>query len=217
MPTKGLTARGQRTRQSLLTAGRKVFERDGFLAARITDISAEARVAHGTFYTHFATKEDLFREVASILLPEIAPGPAEIEYRGRIETIRGIICANRRYLEAYRQDAKLMSAVEQVATFDDGVRDILACRSRAYLARTEAQILCLQRAGLLSPDADAYCMANALGSMVSRFAHVVYAGSAAVDRPIDFDVSVRTLTLIWANAIGLGIGADEVERIYAQL
>ena len=43
------SARGARTRQTLVEAARRVFERDGFLDARITDITAEAGVAAGTF------------------------------------------------------------------------------------------------------------------------------------------------------------------------
>ena len=44
-------------------AARRVFERDGFLDARITDITAEAGVAAGPFYTYFTGKEDAFAAV----------------------------------------------------------------------------------------------------------------------------------------------------------
>ena len=40
-----------------------MFERDGFLDARITDITGEAGVAAGTFYTYFTSKEDVFAAV----------------------------------------------------------------------------------------------------------------------------------------------------------
>ena len=40
-----------------------MFERDGFLDARITDITAEAGVAAGSFYTYFTSKEDAFAAV----------------------------------------------------------------------------------------------------------------------------------------------------------
>src|SRR5688500_10413505 len=51
-PVPGLptTERGRRMRARLLAAAREVFERDGFLDARVTDISAAAGVAHGSFY-----------------------------------------------------------------------------------------------------------------------------------------------------------------------
>ena len=40
-----------------------MFERDGFLDARITDITAAAGVAAGSFYTYFNSKEDVFAAV----------------------------------------------------------------------------------------------------------------------------------------------------------
>ena len=55
--------RGTRTRASLVAAARAVFERDGYLASRVTDIADEARVAHGTFYTYFDSKDEVFAAV----------------------------------------------------------------------------------------------------------------------------------------------------------
>jgi AcrR family transcriptional regulator len=58
-----VSARGTRTREALVKAARHVFERDGFLDARITDITAQAGVAAGSFYTYFTRKEDAFAAV----------------------------------------------------------------------------------------------------------------------------------------------------------
>jgi AcrR family transcriptional regulator len=58
-----LSARGLRSRAALVRAARAVFERDGFLEARIVDICAEAGIATGSFYTYFKTKEDAFAAV----------------------------------------------------------------------------------------------------------------------------------------------------------
>ena len=51
-----VTRRGIRTRQALVEAARVVFERDGYLDARLSDITAEANCATGTFYTYFNDK-----------------------------------------------------------------------------------------------------------------------------------------------------------------
>src|SRR5205807_9522888 len=59
-----LSRKGTRTRARLVEAAKRVFERDGFLDARIVDIAKTARVAPGTFYHYFDSKEQLFREVA---------------------------------------------------------------------------------------------------------------------------------------------------------
>ena len=43
-----------------MAAARRVFERDGYFGARVADITAEAGVAHGSFYTYFASRQDVF-------------------------------------------------------------------------------------------------------------------------------------------------------------
>src|ERR1700676_555108 len=45
-----------RNRRALVRAAREIFERDGFVSARITDIADRAGVAHGSFYSHFPDK-----------------------------------------------------------------------------------------------------------------------------------------------------------------
>ena len=51
------------TRAALKEAGRQVFARSGYLDARITDIAAEAGRSVGSFYKHFAGKEELLEEL----------------------------------------------------------------------------------------------------------------------------------------------------------
>src|SRR5258708_9050700 len=57
------TAKGLRTRDELVTAARRVFERDGYSGARGADIAAEGGVAHRSFYTYFSSKQDAFLAV----------------------------------------------------------------------------------------------------------------------------------------------------------
>jgi AcrR family transcriptional regulator len=52
--------RSEATRQKLFKAALRVFSRDGFEAARIEDIAAEAGFTRGAFYAHFPSKEALF-------------------------------------------------------------------------------------------------------------------------------------------------------------
>ena len=48
------------TRSRLLKAAEKIFARDGFEAAKLEDIAAEAGYTRGALYANFANKEDLF-------------------------------------------------------------------------------------------------------------------------------------------------------------
>jgi AcrR family transcriptional regulator len=59
-----LRVQGRKTMQRLLDAGRSVFEKQGFHAARVDDIVKAAKTSHGTFYLYFANKEDLFKALA---------------------------------------------------------------------------------------------------------------------------------------------------------
>ncbi len=51
--------RALRTRQAILHAAAKVFEDQGYQAATIAEILAEAKVTKGALYFHFQSKEDL--------------------------------------------------------------------------------------------------------------------------------------------------------------
>jgi AcrR family transcriptional regulator len=52
--------RTEQTQLALLTAAEKIFARDGFEAARIEDIAAEAGRTRGAFYANFDNKTDVF-------------------------------------------------------------------------------------------------------------------------------------------------------------
>src|SRR6516162_9113318 len=104
MDTEPRSAKGRRTRARLLEAGKTVFERDGFLQARITDIAAEAQVSHGSFYHYFDSKESLFKEIAEeveVRLVSMDDVPHHGGEGGPIDRIRA---ANRAYLAAYRKE-----------------------------------------------------------------------------------------------------------------
>jgi TetR/AcrR family transcriptional repressor of nem operon len=52
-----VTPKGRRTREQLLKAGSTVAEREGLAGLSIASVTAEAGVAKGTFYVHFADRE----------------------------------------------------------------------------------------------------------------------------------------------------------------
>ena len=95
-----------------------MFERDGFIEARITDIAEEAGAAHGTFYTYFDSKESALRAV--ILQPEselLGAGAAQYQgRRGGRDPVEALRAANRRYLQTYRANSKLMVIWKNAAT-----------------------------------------------------------------------------------------------------
>lgn len=57
------TRRGEQTKQKILDAAEREIGEKGFAEASISTITAEAKVAQGTFYVYFRTKEDVMREL----------------------------------------------------------------------------------------------------------------------------------------------------------
>jgi len=191
--------RGQRTREALVDAARKVFERDGFLDARITDITTEAGVAAGSFYTYFIGKDEVFAAVIEQLGEEMLH-PRLKEIADRDDPVAVIEATNRAYLAAYRSNAKLMGLMEQVAQVDPKFRRLRLRRARAFAERNARAIERLQERGLADPALDPRLAAEAMNAMVSRMAYSKYVlgfGSASNEG------LVRTLTRLWTNALGI--------------
>ncbi|MER6735925.1 ScbR family autoregulator-binding transcription factor [Streptomyces puniciscabiei] len=55
--------RAVRTRENLIRSAAEVFEREGYALASLTAISSRAGVSNGALHFHFASKEELAREV----------------------------------------------------------------------------------------------------------------------------------------------------------
>jgi AcrR family transcriptional regulator len=192
------SARGRRTRAALVSAARTIFERDGFLDARITDITAEAKVASGTFYTYFNDKEEVFAAVVESVEEDML----HMHIRERVSeaTPYALICAaNAEYLKAYQRNARLMAAFEQVAQIDEHFRDLRVKRSDAFLRRNAKLIKELQDSGQADPSLDPMVAAEALSWMVSRMAYSVFVQG----RRIPIKLLTETLNRLWMNALCL--------------
>jgi AcrR family transcriptional regulator len=190
--------RGQRTRAALVAAARTVFERDGFLDARITDIAAEAGTATGTFYTYFESKEEIFRAVVEEVQEDWLH-PRLRERLGEEDPLALIDAANRDYLLAYKRNARLMALFEQVAQIDDEFRELRRKRGAAFVRRNAKMIRRLQDSGRADPDLDPLIAAHALSGMVGRIAYSVF----NLGERIPFERLVTTLNQLWANALKL--------------
>ncbi|MFI6956846.1 TetR/AcrR family transcriptional regulator [Nocardia sp. NPDC050408] len=187
-----------RTRSALVTAAREVFERDGFLDARISDISKAAGVASGSFYTYFDSKEEIFAAVVEQVREEMLH--PHVRERVGIDDPRELIAAaNREYLLSYRRNARLMAVLEQVSKIDEKFRVLRFERALAFVDRNAVMIRNLQDRGLVDAELDAEVTSLALSSMVSRMAYFVFVEG----RKVSFEKLVKTLNQLWFNALQL--------------
>jgi AcrR family transcriptional regulator len=191
--------RGVETRAALVRSARQVFERDGYLDARISDITAAARAATGSFYTYFDGKEAIFSAVLDELDEEMLHPRVEVAGEDGGDPVRVIEAANRAYLTAYRRNAGLMRVLEQVAHTNDTLNRRRQERSRAFLERNSRAIRRLQKQGLVDPDLDPRLAARALSGMMSQVAYAVF----VLGERVPFEKLVATLNHLWINALGL--------------
>jgi AcrR family transcriptional regulator len=188
--------KGRRTRQKLLNAAERVFQRDGFLDARIADIAKTARVSHGTFYTYFDSKEEVFREVASVVIDEM--------YRALDQAVQGqravdlIASANTVFIDVYATHAPMLALIEQVATFDEHFRQARLDLRRRLVRRVDTAIAGMCESGEAQIDGlDRHVLAHALAGMAENFAYAWF----ILNEPFERDVALRTLNTIWARVL----------------
>lgn len=199
----GLTRKGIATRQRIIDASWKVFERDGFTGARLGDIVEEADVSIGTFYKYFTHKEDLFVIVAFEAIRNLYP---ERGFTAGLDPIRGIERSNRRYLEVYRSQVGILRAVEEVTALSPAFRAARHVVQSQFPRRNARALEVLQEAGLIDPTLDPRDTSLALGAMVRQYAYFwLLEGEES-----DFDRSVFVLTQLWCKAIGLDVGMPDV-------
>jgi AcrR family transcriptional regulator len=194
--------KGVRTRARLVEAAKLVFQRDGFLDARIADIAETAKLAPGSFYHYFDSKEQIFREVAQAQEERLTAPPDEQPVAGdeELSPWDRIRRANRLYLQRYRDEAALMGVIEQVSRYDEYVDAARMGTQKHFVDRAERAIGRLQREGVADRRIDPMTAADALGAMVARFAELWLVQGY---REYDFDDVVEQLTVLWGNALGL--------------
>jgi AcrR family transcriptional regulator len=196
------TERGLRTRAALVAAARRVFERHGYLDARLIDITRAAHCSAGTFYTYFSGKEEIFAAVLEAAQEDMLhPGMPHVA--GDDDPAAVIEASNRAYLQAYKRNSKLMGLLEQVASIDPEFRELRASRSNAFVRRNARSIAKLQAKGQADPDLDPLLASRALSAMMSRlaFGHFV-TGEDRDDTPTTTeDDLVQIATRLWVNAL----------------
>lgn len=193
------TERGARTRAALIAAARVVFERDGYLDARLVDIAREAGCATGSFYTYFDGKEQVFAAVLEAAQEDMMhPGMGRVTSSDDPYAV--LEASNRAYLESYRRNAQLMGLMEQVAHVDPEFRKFRNRRAEAFVQRNARGIAELQKRGVADTGLDPLLASRALSSMVSRLAYGAFTLHDAGESE-DFEALVAIATDLWANAL----------------
>ncbi len=101
------------TRQRIYAAALTIFRRDGVAGARIEDIVRAAEVSHGTFYFHFATKDDVLAQLLAESSERVAQAVRRLSPRASLEAHLRSVCGA--MAKEWQNDPALLPAVGTVA------------------------------------------------------------------------------------------------------
>lgn len=193
--------KGVLTRARLIEAAKEVFEDEGFLDARISDITERAGLSYGAFYHYFDSKEEVFREVAvkvderlSAPMDSVILASSDLSPEQRIRDSLSV------HLASYRAEARIMGVIEQVSRYDDEVAAVRFARHQEYNKRIGDSIKELQQHGLADSELHPQLVAAILGGMTQRFAEMWLV--QGIVKPT-VNEAVDQLTLVFVNALGL--------------
>lgn len=179
-----------------------MFEADGYEGASISRIVTEADVSRGTFYLYFETKQDVFSELVRGLQAAILEFQDDVPSAGPAEPgrhpQRAIEASIRAFLGFYRDNARLLSVLEQVATYHPVFRPMRLEMRRAVAKGAARFIAAMQRSGEVDRLLDPRIAATALTGMVDRFAFVWF----ILGEDFEEDEVVANLARLWLQSIG---------------
>lgn len=192
--------KGAATRARLVTAAKAVFEEDGFLDARISDIAERAGLSHGSFYHYFDSKEQIFREVAMNLADLLQAPLSTVVFdatSGATPADR-IRQGSRQFLQDYQAEARIIGVIELVCRYDQELNNSRFERQRESNPRVMRMIRHLQQRGDIDPTLNPELAMPALGAMMNRFAEMWFVQKLF---DFDFDEGVEQLAKLFLNAL----------------
>jgi AcrR family transcriptional regulator len=187
------------TRERLISAAIVVLARDGYDKARVADIVSEAGLAHGSFYTYFESKRQMFDELVELRIKRQVLDVISSVSGTSADPIENLSEANRRYLDFHRRNSAIYGIMEYLSRADPVYHEAALRRRAEHVDRITATIERWQARGLADTDIDAHTTAAALVSMLSGFAYWWLSGGEHHDD----DLAVHTLNDIWIRATGL--------------
>ena len=197
-----------RTRQALVEAAATLFDRDGYDETTVADIAAAAEIGTRTFFSYFASKEEL-------LFPE-----SDVRVRAAVEAI-----ADRGPAEGPAE--VLLRALHRIGDDSDDLsgrlaalrlryfREIPAVRGRALQIQTEAQSEIAHHLAAAFPDdldeVSAAALTGAFVGAITAALQVLLGDLDRLDDPAAVQVAVEKATDI-ALRPWLRAAADEPQR-----
>lgn len=196
MSAQPTTPKGLRTRAHLVSSGRAVFARQGYVNARMSDVADEAKISMGGLYRYFANKEDLFAQVIADIHEELYQASVAREHDFATQPYESLVEANRGYLAHYRDNSDVMRAFIQAAHVEDRFRDYWWHMRNRHIERFVGALARVHGIKEVA-GVDAALAAEAVACMVEQSAYVWYAQQELHGSKVDLDDAARAVASSW--------------------
>lgn len=158
------------TEAALKEAAKRVFAAKGYLNTKITDITAEAGRAAGSFYNHFTSKEELLEALLEDLAAASDVNATSPEHIPDFTDPQAVRWHVREYWNFHRDNAATMLALRQAAMVSDEF-----ARTYARFGADQAEDLLdhlgyITAAGMELPASERVTLAM-MAELVNGFAH----------------------------------------------
>ena len=178
------------TEAALKQAAREVFADRGYLTTKITDITAAAGRATGSFYNHFAGKEELLEALLKDMLSEadeaVLVDTAHDADFSKIESIRWHVAA---FWNFYKAHIPEMVALKQAAMADPA----LGRRLQQIMSDDDTHMI-EHLAHLPAPQPDPLLHISAMNALLEGFAYTWLVTNPANGQTIPDDTAIDLLT-----------------------
>ncbi|PWI43021.1 TetR/AcrR family transcriptional regulator [Streptomyces sp. ICBB 8177] len=139
------------TEAALKAAAKRVFADRGYLSTKVTDITAEAGRAAGSFYNHFSGKEALLEALMADMAAEsdlVAAEPGHLGDFTDPEAVRQHVAV---YIRLYREHIGTIRAMEQAALVSEDFAAVLDRYSAAEMDDVLDHVTAVSDAGRVLP------------------------------------------------------------------
>ena len=187
------------TEAALKQAAREVFAERGYLTTKITDITAAAGRATGSFYNHFASKEELLEALLKDMLAEadeVVDDSGHDADFSKVSSIRWHVAAFWRFYQGHLPE---MIAVKQAAMADPE----LGRRLQQIMADDDAHMI-EHFAHLPNPPTDPLVQISAMNALMEGFAYTWLVVNPANGQTITDDQAIDTLTNLLHHGLAGG-------------
>jgi AcrR family transcriptional regulator len=200
-----LTAKGQRTREAIEQAARKLFAERGFHGTTLADITSAAGRSSAVFYRYFADKEDLLAALAESFLHDVLTSARlAVQLPKSPDDSQFFDSVVSGYWNIFKQNIGIMVAIAQLGATQQRFAALQNEFRRFGMDIVTASVLHAQQQGYgqdLHPQHTAAAIALLFEQFTTVFGVMPPPDTAGLELRINDREAIATLSTVWRKTL----------------